>query len=368
MELIIGVLLLVLVFGAEISLYHHHGLDGLRYRCQFSTDEVTEGDTLEFTETVENDKSLPVPWLKAELTTSKWLDFPENHCTVTDQTRFVTGFFSVRSHAKTRRVWHVQCEKRGIYQVEHVVLVTSDLLGAVRLSLGATDTGDTLTVLPQRYTKAGRLLPKLRLDQYGEAPVRFHLETDPCFPAGVRPYTSGDPYRRIHWKATAHTNTLLVRQEEPVALQVITVLLALQTNAPDEGMMTRDKALLEHTIQVCAECLWELCQGGWMVRLCIGENGENDRMIETPYGGGESTYRRMLEIMAGLTLDDAETVSHLLEFGKPGGHEATLLITPYTDDEIAQWKQKNNSYVLVTGHARDRGNCADAIVDKFNNE
>ena len=29
-----------------------------------------------------NDKALPIPWMKAELTLSPWLDFPESHSTV----------------------------------------------------------------------------------------------------------------------------------------------------------------------------------------------------------------------------------------------------------------------------------------------
>ena len=127
-----------------------------------------------------NAKSLPVPWLKAELTLPKWLNFPESHCAVAHDARFVTSFFSLRSQAKVSRVWNVTCEKRGIYQVEHVVLVTSDLLGAVRLSLGAADTGKTVTVLPRRYTEAGLILPRLLAEHIGTIQTRRSWFTDPC--------------------------------------------------------------------------------------------------------------------------------------------------------------------------------------------
>lgn len=70
MELIAVILLVLLVLFGEIGLYRRNGLKGLSYRCRFSETECTEGDSLQFVETVSNEKGMPVPWLKAELTTS----------------------------------------------------------------------------------------------------------------------------------------------------------------------------------------------------------------------------------------------------------------------------------------------------------
>ena len=188
MELIAVILLVLLVLFGEIGLYRRNGFKGLSYRCRFSETECTEGDSLQFVETVSNEKGMPVPWLKAELTTSCWLDFPETNSSQTGENRFVTSFFSVRGHAKVSRVWNITCEKRGAYEMEHVVLVTSDLLGVVRLSLQAEDTGGTLLVLPQRMTEAGLILPRLLHQQFGDQSVRHSLLTDPCLSAGVREY------------------------------------------------------------------------------------------------------------------------------------------------------------------------------------
>ena len=212
MELIAVILLVLLVLFGEVGLYRRRGLEGLSYYCHFSETERTEGESLQFVETVTNDKTLPVPWLKAELTTSRWLDFPEANSAVTGENRFVSSFFSVHSRSRVSRVWEITCEKRGVYEMEHIVLVTSDLLGIVRLSLHAADHGEKLTVLPKRLTEAGLLLPKLLRQQYGEQAVRYSLLTDPCLSAGVREYVTGDPIHRMHWKASAHAGTLLMRQ------------------------------------------------------------------------------------------------------------------------------------------------------------
>ncbi len=189
MELIAVILLVLLVLFGEIGLYRRNGLKGLSYRCRFSETECTEGDSLQFVETVSNEKGMPVPWLKAELTTSCWLDFPGTNSSQTGENRFVTSFFSVRGHAKVSRVWNITCEKRGAYEMEHVVLVTSDLLGVVRLSLQAEDTGGTLLVLPQRMTEAGLILPRLLHQQFGDQSVRHSL---------AFPQVSGNTCRVIH--------------------------------------------------------------------------------------------------------------------------------------------------------------------------
>jgi hypothetical protein len=120
MELIAVILLVLLVLFGEVGLYRRRGLEGLSYRCHFSETERTEGESLQFVETVTNDKTLPVPWLKAELTTSRWLDFPEANSAVTGENRFVSSFFSAavpvsaasgRSPAKNAGYmkWNISC-------------------------------------------------------------------------------------------------------------------------------------------------------------------------------------------------------------------------------------------------------------------
>ena len=56
MELIAVILLVLLVLFGEIGLYRRNGLKGLSYRCRFSETECTEGDSLQFVETVSNEK------------------------------------------------------------------------------------------------------------------------------------------------------------------------------------------------------------------------------------------------------------------------------------------------------------------------
>ena len=98
MEFLAIVLILLAVIAAEKYVYQKYAFSRLEYHCRFSAAEVFEGDEITLIEEVSNNKLLPLPWLKAELTTSKWLDFAGSQSLVTEETRFVPSFFLLKSH------------------------------------------------------------------------------------------------------------------------------------------------------------------------------------------------------------------------------------------------------------------------------
>jgi len=62
-------------------------------------------------------------------------------------------------------------------------------------------------------------------DAHGEAPQR--VPSGIGEPRGVRPYAPGDPRRSVHWPATAHAGTLMVRESERQTDEPIVVELVL---------------------------------------------------------------------------------------------------------------------------------------------
>jgi uncharacterized protein (DUF58 family) len=61
-------------------------------------------------------------------------------------------------------------------------------------------------------------------------------------PRGARPYRSGDSRRQIHWRATAHTGELMVRELERPSAEPITVTVVLPSD-PDEADRMAERAL-----------------------------------------------------------------------------------------------------------------------------
>lgn len=209
MALVILAAVLLLVFWVQNTLYHGRMFRHLSYRCYFSTDEAYEGDEIELVEELENRKLLPVPWLRSDFTTSKFLDFAGTRSVVTDKDRYVVSFFMLKSYHKVTRRWKVRCRRRGVFSIEKVSLVATDPLGNNVFSQNVA-IGASLTVLPSPtlFEDTDRHVRHLT----GDVTVRRHLVSDPFTIAGTREYAESDPLKLVDWLATARVGKLMVRE------------------------------------------------------------------------------------------------------------------------------------------------------------
>ncbi|HEY4928526.1 MAG TPA: DUF58 domain-containing protein [Acidimicrobiales bacterium] len=84
-------------------------------------------------------------------------------------------------------------------------------------------------------------------DAHGEAVAR--VPSGLGEPRGVRPYTAGDPRRAVHWPATAHAGTLMVRESERQVDDPVVVDLVL----PDDPAAAEEEA--ERMMAAVGNCL-----------------------------------------------------------------------------------------------------------------
>ncbi len=322
--------LLVLIGGIYLlqsMLYTRHGMDAVSYRCYFDKEEVTEGESVHLIEEIENRKFLPLPWLKAEFSVSKYLEFAGTHSVITDRTRFVSSFFSLKSYSRIRREWEVTCTRRGEYRVDRVLLVTGDLLGAARTSAAASETSGLLTVLPRCYEACGDLLAQCTI-AIGERPVQYSLFTDPFSIAGSREYTGREPLRRMDWKASARTGTWMVRQEEPSQQRELAIAFTAQTGEFGRRYVNEDAS--EHTIRVCARLFRECVLRQQPFSVCSPCTVEGN-----PYSAPASCtprhYEMLLHDLAALETTPADTLDHCV----PALRDTQLVIvTPYISEDV----------------------------------
>jgi uncharacterized protein (DUF58 family) len=66
---------------------------------------------------------------------------------------------------------------------------------------------------------------------FGVLGARRQLTEDPARLSGVRAYAAGDSLRRIHWKATAHEDRLLVKKFQPSQDLPVSIVLDLDREA-----------------------------------------------------------------------------------------------------------------------------------------
>jgi uncharacterized protein (DUF58 family) len=121
------------------------------------------------------------------------------------------------------------CKYRGEYDVGVKALAISDFFGLFRIQYKMPSVIRAL-VIPRVVTLSALksvpvLISATELEQTDDV-----SQTDPV----VREYREGDPLRRIHWKASARTMTLKVRQES--GLRKNGVVIAFDTQRSSKEM------------------------------------------------------------------------------------------------------------------------------------
>ena len=112
--------------------------------------------------------------------------------------------------------------RRGYYRVGPLFVETGDYFGILRRFV-ARPPLHYLTVYPDVLPVGRLLVPTSR--PVGEVRAPWAVVEDVSRPAGVREYQRGDPLRRIHWKATAHTGRLHSRVYEYTRLQGASIVV-----------------------------------------------------------------------------------------------------------------------------------------------
>ena len=200
MEFVAILFMVIVLLVSQLILFAKNRFRHFQYTCFFTKDEVMEGDEVGLVEIVSNRKWLPLPWLKSELSTSRWLEYAGSQSEVVGDRRYVPSFFTLKSYQKVSRTWKVRCLKRGVFEIRRVDLVGSDLLGFSSFS-HSVQVNACLTVLPRPLENNELACPPQYLK--GDTVVRRQLLADPFYVAGVREYTGLEPMNRIHWNATA---------------------------------------------------------------------------------------------------------------------------------------------------------------------
>ncbi|MBQ8614360.1 MAG: DUF58 domain-containing protein [Ruminiclostridium sp.] len=326
MELI-AILIIVgaVVFGEQL-LYRKLVLKNVEYRVDFNVTEAFEGDTIEIVEEITNNKWLPVPWLKTELSTSRWLEFTGSAAARGSDARFVPSVFALKPYQKCTRTRKAVALKRGVFTLESTSLIGSDLLGLASVSRSVR-TGKTIRILPSPYEVGEGELSHEEL--YGEIMTRRFICEDPFLTSGSREYTGREPMNRIHWSSTARQGKLMVFNNEFTTTNRVLILLNLQKSAEGDPRppITADT---ETMIKAAAFLLNMYSERG--ISVSFGTNGSGKILLEG--GSAEEDYLKILRCMAELenTCD--------MDFGEFMGRidfeEITdiVIITPYIDERI----------------------------------
>jgi len=335
MEILAFIIIVLAVIGMQSLIFGKLAFKNLIYKCEFSVKEAHEGDEIFLVETVENRKVLPVPWLKANIYTSRWLDFAGARSVVNQESRYATSSFVLKSYQKIIRRWKVKCLKRGIYNIDTSTLVSGDLL-SFRTNSMPVKVGATLKVYPAVVDFEQYFIPINYLQ--GERIVRRWIIDDPFIVSGAREYTPRDPMNRIHWRATAKEGRLMVRNNDYTSRLSLTVMLNIQS-IENEYYNTIDKELVEYGIKVAASIFDSSLMSGAPVRFATNGTTIDDdgKMVFTEEAAGREHVSMLMEILAKLELKRVKDFQDFLSWmeGKIRNCDV-IIITCYLTDAICE--------------------------------
>ncbi|MDX6238203.1 MAG: hypothetical protein QOG10_3018 [Kribbellaceae bacterium] len=185
--------------------------------------------------------------------------------------------------------YELPTSRRGRIEVGPLTLERRDPLGLARNSL-ATGEIATLWVHPRRHPTRTVVAGRPRHHHVGRtADDSLRGSADL---RDVRPYVVGDEVRHLHWKATARTGQLMVRDFVDPDQPRLTVLLDTRTEP-------LPAATFEEAVEVVASILFAASMAGHRCRLLTSEG------VDLAAPGGALASRKFLdELCAAKQSDD----------------------------------------------------------------
>ena len=307
---------LILVAVLQMWIFSRFGFKRLTYRRWFTPNVVNEGDTVTMSETIRNEKLLPLPWVRIEAGISTNLVFgtQQNTAAASDtaqetlQTSSQAGarqyhrsIFSLGPYSTVTRRHKVTCPRRGYYHIKSVAITAGDLLGLGKNRTREMETDSLVVVYPKTIPVSDILNDKSSFT--GDVVVRRWIVEDPFMIRGVRAYTGAEPYNRINWKATAKTGELQVHDFDFTSDIRLMIVVNIDASAEQWGAaLDEDRA--EHALSLAASVAQYAIENGvetgFSTNARILDDQESIAYIEPRSGGTQIT--EIFETIAKLSL------------------------------------------------------------------
>ena len=295
--IVLGALVLACALGVRqwVALM----LRGVSVKTTVSESRCLPGDTVQVTTVLTSRAPVPLPWVIVDLDLGVGLRVLDRVPAPGGD----PGRQSVRIRSRLgpfeRVTWttDVACEARGLHPVGPLTLRAGDPFGFF-VARQEHPGIDPIVVFPRFRSRLDLRLP-LR-DPLGSTRVRHLLQRDPTRIAGIRDYRPGDPYRSIHWRATARVGEIQVRVEEPSGGLRMGLFLNLDTF--DHYWEGLDTALAERAISVAASLArWADDLGASVGLYANGLTAGTDRTLRVPPRRGRDHQANMLGGLASIS-------------------------------------------------------------------
>jgi len=216
-----------------------------------------------------------------------------------------------------------QYDRRGVYPLPDIVLVTSFPFGLIECRRRISD-GSEIVVYPRVLPARTALIEQAE----GRADILKTSIGDGDEFFSLREYIPGDDFRRVAWKASARSSTLLVRDLERQTSRF--VLFTFDTRWRPDIVGFEDH--FESAIEVIASLAFTLLARQYTVAFVSSDD-------TLPEGEGQTQFIKLLEKLARLQPADP-SASNPFDNERPDARGVTCL---YVTADPAMWGRREET-------------------------
>lgn len=220
----------------------------------------------------------------------------------------------------------ISCRRRGFYKSGEVKVKIKDILNIYTLS--------KTIVTPLSFKVYPKITPlksfKIQASQHmGELLVTDPLFQDYTSLSDLRSYQEGDPLKRIHWKASAKANKLIVKNyEERGDNEVVLVIDSNKKSYKSDKEFWIEDKLVETAISIIDYCLKQ------NMNVSLYHQRKDD-IVETK-GNHPGFFKHFLDEMVAFHPTGNSLLQHNVEkltsYIKQGS--TLFILTPYLDRQL----------------------------------
>ncbi len=293
----------ILTLAAASWTWSRFSLQNLFLQVKLSRSRVFPDEPVTLSFELSNEKRLPLPWVQIEEALPPRLasgTLKSTACCSKERLRWTTAV-SGRQRLKWRH--DLICRARGEYSLGPLRIRSGDMFGLFPQER-ALPGSEELLVYPRILTDTG--MHPAMAEFLGELEKESRLFEDPNRSIGPRDYRRDDPFKRIHWKATARQGHLQVRQFESSTGLNLLVMLDVQSFCEP---VRQDEETFELAVSIAASLAHQLHKA----RRPVGLMADSVPEIEIPASSDRSQLRFILEALARIRQRSAGRLHALLE-------------------------------------------------------
>jgi uncharacterized protein (DUF58 family) len=292
------------------GIWASRGLRGVQYVRHLATDRLAWGDEAAVAIEVWNRKALPLAWLRADDAATSGLVVRERQTVETEEMGpTLRNTWTLAPYERVVRRLRITADRRGVFTLGPVSLSVGDLFArtAATTELPGTDT----FVMWPRTVPAGSVV---RPDRWGDLDrAKRGLAEDPSRFAGVRPYSPGDPVRRIHARTSDRVGTPMTKRFEPSRERDVLIALDLQTEPGPGWDLSYDDEGLESLLVVAGSLARSLARERAAFGITAAAySGMPRRFADVAVSSGGGQAERVLDLLARLSSNPSARYETLL--------------------------------------------------------